>query len=76
MSLWVTYEPPHMKEGSWADHRQDVGEHLIDELSKYAPNLRDALIEWDVLTPEDIEERIGMTGRKHKTHRHCPSADA
>ena len=61
MSLWVTYEPPHLKEGSWADHRQEVGEHPIDELSKYAPNLRNALIDWDILTPEDIEERIGMT---------------
>ena len=61
MSLWVTYEPPHLKEGRWSDMRREVGESLIDELSKYAPNLRDALIDWVVLTPEDIEERIGMT---------------
>ena len=61
MSLWVTYEPPHLKEGQWSDIRQEVGERLIDELSKYAPNLRDALIDWAVLTPEDIEERVGMT---------------
>ena len=61
MSLWVTYEPPHLKEGQWSDMRQEAGESLIDELCKYAPNLRDALIDWVVLTPEDIEERIGMT---------------
>ena len=61
MSLWVTYEPSHLDEGSWSDRRQAVGEHLIDELSKYAPNLREAIIDWTVLTPEDIKERIGLT---------------
>ena len=31
------------------------------EMSKYAPNFRDAIIDWTLLTPEDIEERIGLT---------------
>ncbi len=61
MSLWVLYEPAHLKEGSWAEVRREQGERLIDLLSTYAPNLRDALIDWDVFTPEDIEERIGLT---------------
>ena len=34
---------------------------LIDEVSKYAPNFREAIIDWTLLTPEDIEERIGLT---------------
>ena len=61
MSLWVLYEPAHLKEGSWADVRQEQGEHLIDLLSAYAPNLREAIVDWAVFTPEDIEERVGMT---------------
>ena len=61
MSLWVFYQPPHLKEGSWADVRQEVGKQVIDEVSKYAPNFRDVIIDWDVLTPEDMEERIGLT---------------
>ena len=61
MSLWVLYEPSHLKNGSWADVRQKIGEQLIDQLTEYAPNLRDALVDWAVFTPEDIEERIGLT---------------
>ena len=61
MSLWVYYEPPHLKEGTWADARQEVGEQLIDMLSEYAPNIRDAIVDWVVLTPEDMEARIGLT---------------
>ena len=61
MSMWVFYEPSHLRDGSWADARQEVGEQLIDQVSRYAPNLRDAIIDWTLLTPEDIEDRIGMT---------------
>ena len=61
MSVWVFYEPAHLKDRSWADVRQEAGEKLIDLLSTYAPNLRDALIDWAVFTPEDIEERVGLT---------------
>ena len=61
MSLWVFYEPAHLKGRSWADVRQEEGEKLIDLLSTYAPNLRDALVDWAVFTPEDMEERIGLT---------------
>ena len=61
MSMWVYFQPPHLREGSWADFRQQMGEDLIDRVSEYAPNLRDAIIDWTLLTPEDIEARIGLT---------------
>ena len=47
--------------GSWPEMRQQFGERLIDEVTKYAPNFRDAIIDWTLLTPEDIEDRIGLT---------------
>ena len=61
LSLWVYFLPPHVRDGSWGEIRQQFGEHLIDEVSKYAPNFRDAIIDWVLLTPEDIEERVGLT---------------
>ena len=61
LSLWVYFLPPHIRDGSWQEMRQQFGERLIDEVSKYAPNFRDAIIDWTLLTPEDIEERIGLT---------------
>ena len=51
------------------------GERLIDEVCKYAPNFRDAIIDWTLLTPEDIEERIGLTDGQHQAYRHHSAAD-
>jgi len=61
LSMWVYFLPPHVKDGSWPEIRQSFGEQLIDELAKYAPNFRDAIVDWTLLTPEDIEDRIGLT---------------
>ena len=43
-----------------------VSEHLglkqlIDALCRYAPNLRDILVDWSLFTPVDIEHRVGLT---------------
>ena len=61
LSMWVYFLPPHVAEGSWDDSRQQFGESLIDLVSEYAPNLRDAIVDWTLLTPNDIEDRIGLT---------------
>ena len=61
LSIWAHFLPPHVAEGSWDDSRQEFGESLIDLVSEYAPNLRDAIVDWILLTPEDIEDRIGLT---------------
>ena len=61
MSMWVTYEPPHLKDGTWADARQQAGEQLIDVFAQYVPNIRDCIIDWQLLTPEDMETRVGLT---------------
>ena len=61
LSMWVFFVPAHLKDGSWSEMRQEFGERLIDEMCRYAPNFRDAIIDWTLLTPEDIEDRIGLT---------------
>jgi phytoene dehydrogenase-like protein len=61
LSMWVTYEPPHLKDGSWADVRREAGDQLIDVFAEYVPNIRDAILDWKLLTPEDMETRVGLT---------------
>ncbi len=61
LSMWVYFLPSHVADGSWGDSGQQFGESLIDLVSEYAPNLRDAIENWTLLTPEDIEDRIGLT---------------
>ena len=61
MSIWVLYAPVHLREGTWDQRRQEVGEGLIDVLSVYAPNIRDVIVDWSLFTPIDIEQRVGLT---------------
>lgn len=61
VSIWVLYAPPHLREGTWDEKRQEVGEHLIDTLTSYAPNFRRSLLHWQLFTPYDIEQRVGLT---------------
>ena len=61
MSIWVQYAPVTPAEGTWDELRQQAGEMLIDTIAQYAPNIREVIREWVLFTPQDIEERVGMT---------------
>lgn len=61
MSVWVLYAPPQLREGSWDEANKRVGEHLIDTINGYAPNFSDAIIDWKLFTPPDLEERVYLT---------------
>ena len=61
MSNWVLYYPPQIKNRSWDDARNEVGERIIEILTEYVPNFRDSLIDWTVQTPVDIETRVGIS---------------
>jgi phytoene dehydrogenase-like protein len=61
VSIWVLYAPPRLRQGTWEAQRGAVGEHLIDTLTSYAPNFRSALLDWQLFTPFDLEQRVGLT---------------
>ncbi|MDP6493974.1 MAG: NAD(P)/FAD-dependent oxidoreductase, partial [Dehalococcoidia bacterium] len=61
MSNWVVWEPPRLKDGTWDDAREEVGEQIIDAFNEYAPNFRDSLLDWTFQTPLDMETRVGLT---------------
>ena len=61
MSVWSMYAPVQLREGTWQDARQAVGEHLIDTITQYAPNFRDVMIDWELFTPVELEDRVGLT---------------
>lgn len=61
LSAWVLYAPVHLREGTWEERNREVGEHLIDVLGQYAPNIRECLVDWVLYTPKDLEERVGLT---------------
>lgn len=62
LSALVQYTPYHLKNGTWADRREELGERVLDLLQRHVPNVRTALAGMEVLTPADLESRFGLTG--------------
>ena len=61
MSLFVQYGPYRLKEGTWPEIREKVGDQIIDNLAQYAPNIKKAIIAREVLSPWDLEKIFGLT---------------
>ena len=61
MSLFVQYGPYKLKEGTWDQVREKVGDDIIDTLAEYAPNIKRAIIAREVLSPYDLEKVFGLT---------------
>lgn len=61
LSIFGMYAPVHPARGTWDDLREEVGELLIDAVTEYAPNFRSAIQQWHLLTPLDLERRVGLT---------------
>jgi phytoene dehydrogenase-like protein len=62
MSIFVQYAPYDLKAGHWNDHREALGDTVVDTLSEYAPNLKDIILHRQVVTPWDMEQEFGLTG--------------
>jgi phytoene dehydrogenase-like protein len=62
MSCFVQYAPYHLAKGEWDDDaRERFGDAVVATIAERAPNIRDLIIDRQVLTPLDIERRIGLT---------------
>ncbi len=61
MSIFVQYAPYHIG-GGWDDTKREAfGDAVIDTLARFAPNIRDAIIHRQVITPLDIERVTGLS---------------
>jgi phytoene dehydrogenase-like protein len=63
VSCFVQYAPYHLADGAeWDDAARDaLGDTVIDTIEERAPNIRGLIAGRQVLTPLDIERRIGLT---------------
>jgi phytoene dehydrogenase-like protein len=61
MSIFVQYAPYHLKDGTWEEKREAFGDAVVDTLAEYAPNLKGAIVGRQVVSPWDMEQRIGLT---------------
>ncbi len=63
LSCFVQYAPYHIKEGAenWPKYREAFGDTVVDTLAEYIPGLKEKILYRQVLTPWDIEEKMGLT---------------
>jgi phytoene dehydrogenase-like protein len=62
MSIFVQYAGYDMPEyGTPAQQREAFGDAVISTLCEFAPNLKDVILHKQVLTPFDLEQKIGLT---------------
>jgi phytoene dehydrogenase-like protein len=54
--------PLELENGTWDDHRDAFTERVLDVMTRYAPRLRDHVIDTYTITPLDLEREYGLTG--------------
>ncbi len=61
MSCFVQYAPYQLREGTWDEKREALGDVVVNTLSEYFPKIRDIILHRQVVTPLDIESMTGLT---------------
>jgi len=62
MSVFAQYVPGRLAEGDWDARREEIGDMVIAEIARFAPDVADVIVHRQVLGPPDVEARIGLTG--------------
>jgi phytoene dehydrogenase-like protein len=52
---------PYKLNGGWEACREMLWDRVIETLQDYAPGFKESVIQYEVLTPPDLEFRFGMT---------------
>jgi phytoene dehydrogenase-like protein len=61
LTCFVQYVPYKLREGNWDDKRELLGDRVVKKIAEYAPNVPNAIIARQVLTPLDLERTYGLT---------------
>jgi phytoene dehydrogenase-like protein len=62
MSVFSQYVPYKFAQGTWDEHRSAAKELALNSLARFCSNIPDAVIDAEVLSPSDIEKKVGLTG--------------
>jgi phytoene dehydrogenase-like protein len=61
LTCFVQYVPYKLREGNWDDKREMLGDRVVKKIAEYAPNVPEAIMARQVLTPLDLERTYGLT---------------
>jgi phytoene dehydrogenase-like protein len=61
MTCFVQYVPYKLRQGTWDENRELLGDRVVKKIAEYAPNVPAAVVARQVLTPLDLERTYGLT---------------
>ena len=62
MGIFIQYAPYTLRDSHWDELREPFAYRVLDLIEEYAPGFRELVIDKQVLTPLDLEQRFGLTG--------------
>ncbi len=61
LTCFVQYVPYRLRKGTWDENRELLGDRVVKKIAEYAPNVPQAILARQVLTPLDLERTYGLT---------------
>ncbi len=61
MTCFVQYVPYKLRQSTWDENRDLLGDRVVKKIAEYAPNVPLAIVAREVLTPLDLERTYGLT---------------
>jgi phytoene dehydrogenase-like protein len=61
MTCFVQYVPYRLREATWDEKRECLGDLVVRKIGEYAPNVPRTVVARQVLTPLDLERTYGLT---------------
>ena len=62
MSCFIQYCPYQIEGRDWTGpEREEFAKTVIEQIAKYSPNFKELILHYEIRTPRDIEDEIGIT---------------
>ncbi len=61
MTCFVQYVPFELRDGTWDEHRDELGRRVLRTIERSAPNVPNAVQAMQIVTPLDLERTYGLT---------------
>ena len=62
LTCFVQYAPTELRGTDWDSYKATAAERVLDTIEEYAPTIRKVVEHWQLISPKDIENTLGMTG--------------
>jgi len=65
VTLGVRSQPYSLDGGGWDERKDKIVDGVLEYVEEFIPNLQSSILHREILTPLDLERRLGLTGGHH-----------